>query len=904
MVRLPRGLPELLAGAAPPRALPALRAGIAAAPRWLPALLVGIVVTLPAWAPILLPDVDLVRLFDAEAHLLKAYTLRQLLEGGDWYPRWMPAYYGGYGYPTLTFYAPGLYYLLLLLAALRPAGDLVFAFRAGGALAALTLLGGVFALAWRLWRHGPAAVLCLALVAYAPVVLAGNLFGSGALPQLFGLGLTVWLLFCCLRLWEATAAGRPWRTWWWATAGLTLGLLLVHNVSAAVAPVVLAGWLVVCWRAYPGRAALARTVTAGALGGVLGAFVWVPALLHAPQVQLERMHTGTNHFRNWFLIWPGYHPELWGLQQRSPWTPGWPVDLHLVYAHSLYGPPRASLWQGLAVLAGALALLVALSRRRGASRGPDPLARPGLPATAFGVLLAVGLYALCFDWVLVWWQRYPALRSIQFPYRLLGPVALGAGLAGAGALALLVRPGARAWPVAAGLAVVLAVAGTAGRPLPRSPGGSSPIDAASVLERQVSFPDFTASSSEFLPRTADYAERLDGEVRQFGLYERMFPEAAWLAGRLLVWQGDVGVDAVSGGALWTAADVSVEGATGTLAFHQLLFPGWRAWVDGRAVPVRATPWIPEQAISPGFLLVDVPAGRHRVAIRFGPSGPRLAGALLSLAAALGVGVALLRRRPRGAGAGAASGGGVPWRPALGGVLCAAVAVCTWRLLAPLGPPVSGGAAAEPDALARGLTGAVLSGAAGVDSPSGAILGRDRFVDVRYLAVRAGDRPLADAGPRSRRWLFAHPPTDVAVDVDVPADAYLQTGMALDPAAWEAPLGDGVEFTVTLTPLPGTGAGAGGAAGSSAAGGAAPVVLVRSWLNPRARGEDRRWVDVVVDLRPWTGRRVRLTLRTTGRGDPAFDWGGWGEPAIVRLDPLTAARLRGSSEATLRRAGRW
>jgi hypothetical protein len=83
-----------------------------------------------------------------------------------------------------------------------------------------------------------------------------------------------------------------------------------------------------------------------------------------------------------------------------------------------------------------------------------------------------------------------------------------------------------------------------------------------------------------------------------------------------------------------------------------------------------------------------------------------------------------------------------------------------------------------------------------------------------------------------------------------------------------------------------------------------VVLVRSWLNPRARGEDRRWVDVVVDLRPWTGRRVRLTLRTTGRGDPAFDWGGWGEPAIVRLDPLTAARLRGSSEATLRQAGRW
>src|SRR5262249_6340439 len=113
LVRLPRWVPALLAGAAaaaPPRPRTALPARVAAGPRWLPALPAGFVLTLPAWAPILLPDVDLVRLFDAEAHLLKAFTLRQLIAGGDWYPRWMPTYYGGYGYPTLTFYAPGLYY--------------------------------------------------------------------------------------------------------------------------------------------------------------------------------------------------------------------------------------------------------------------------------------------------------------------------------------------------------------------------------------------------------------------------------------------------------------------------------------------------------------------------------------------------------------------------------------------------------------------------------------------------------------------------------------------------------------------------------------------------------------------------------------------------------------------------
>jgi hypothetical protein len=67
------------------------------------------------------------------------------------------------------------------------------------------------------------------------------------------------------------------------------------------------------------------------------------------------------------------------------------------------------------------------------------------------------------------------------------------------------------------------------------------------------------------------------------------------------------------------------------------------------------------------------------------------------------------------------------------------------------------------------------------------------------------------------------------------------------------------------------------------------------VNPRANGEQRRWVDVVADLRPWAGQRVRLALRTEPRADPSFDWAGWAEPVVVRLDPLTAARLTASAQ---------
>ena len=56
--------------------------------------------------------------------------------------------------------------------------------------------------------------------------------------------------------------------------------------------------------------------------------------------------------------------------------------------------------------------------------------------TATGLLLALGLYVQSFDWFLPLWERYPLVRSIQLPSRLLGPAVFGVAVAGAGALAL------------------------------------------------------------------------------------------------------------------------------------------------------------------------------------------------------------------------------------------------------------------------------------------------------------------------------------------------------------------------------------------------------------------------------------------------------------------------------------
>jgi hypothetical protein len=188
-----------------------------------------------------------------------------------------------------------------------------------------------------------------------------------------------------------------------------------------------------------------------------------------------------------------------------------------------------------------------------------------------------------------------------------------------------------------------------------------------------------------------------------------------------------------------------------------------------------------------------------------------------------------------------------------------------------------GAGPADTVLVKNLVDDVLAGRASVNSPSGSVLGPDRFVDVRYLSVQAQDRPLRDAGASTRRWLFTHPPTEIGDDLVLPPDAYFQTGLALDPSIWDAPLGDGVRYVVTVTPQ-----------------GGQPITVLDAAVNPRADGNQRRWIDVVADLRPWAGQTVRLTLHTDGRQEPSFDWAGWSEPSVVKLDALTAARLLDST----------
>jgi len=78
-------------------------------------LILALLASFWAWAPLVDPSVSVWRTFDARNHMIRTHFLLELIPEGEWFPRWFPQQFGGYGYPTLNFYAPLTYYLTAAL---------------------------------------------------------------------------------------------------------------------------------------------------------------------------------------------------------------------------------------------------------------------------------------------------------------------------------------------------------------------------------------------------------------------------------------------------------------------------------------------------------------------------------------------------------------------------------------------------------------------------------------------------------------------------------------------------------------------------------------------------------------------------------------------------------------------
>jgi len=556
---------------------------------------------------------------DAELHIFRLHELSYLVRGGEFYPRWAPDFYHGYGYPIFNYYAPLTYYLALPLE-LLPRVDAVLASKAvlvGGMLLAGLGLYGYVRDNW----GRRAGYVGAALYIYSPYIQYVDPHIRGALPEAFSFAVFPLALWALDRLRRRPSAGS------WVAAGLTVAaVILSHNLMGLFFFGLLAAWVgwqgVVAWRGDGLRHALGRSspirrlVAAMLVGLGLAAFFWLPVILERNAVTLTTLiGAGDNYdFRTHFLSLT----ELLAFSARPDW-----------------GATQSPFLFNLGVaqwVAGLLGVtLLALGRVR---------ERAQLGFFAIAATVVVFLMLPISEPV---WELLPFLPYFQFPWRLLGAAAALLSVLGSAGVESVSRAAEQraafrtraSWIYALGVAATMLLALPLSQPTPWKPFGEVNTLRMSLIENSGRWLG-TTSTADYVPATVVMLpERRSSVVDPIA--EGLPPDR-------------VNREAMPQGASVTTEVVRplltryhiVAPKQFRLRLYQFDFPGWRVSVDGE--PAQT-----ELAEPEGFIIVIVPPGEHVVEVVFGSTPPRTLSWIITAVATLllVVGAWQFRGKPAG-----------------------------------------------------------------------------------------------------------------------------------------------------------------------------------------------------------------------------------------------------------------
>ncbi len=536
------------------------------------------------------------------------------IRDGVWYPGWATDQALGYGYPTFVLYPPLAYYVAesfhLLGAAKVAAVKWTWALATLGAGLAMYAYG----------RHvlGRQRGLLAAIVyVYTPYHLA-DIYVRAALAEY---GAFVWMPLTLLafhRLTEEITARRL------ALAGLTYGALwMTHNVTGLAFTPLLMGYVLFrlvaesrtasgpdgrvknppdaagtthsWWRDSSARGAAA--LGGGLLGLGLAGALLLPNLFERAAINQEQWVRASYDYALHFVYPFQFLSSFWGYGAAGPG----PVD-------------GMSFQLGVVpvILAGIATLRALYCRSR---EGP-------LVAFFSGSTLLLVLTMLPISVRL--WDNLPIASLVQFPWRLMALTSV--------TLAVL-----------SGLSIA--------RPADTVPDASRHTDASSRGRNPrtliLALVATLASYPYTLPQYTPIPENAESPLLtiEFELeYTDMVGMTAWaeelpstsplvpqyLAGdpvlttaEALAPGSSVEMIRASGASdeLWVRSPEGTE-----LLFYTYYFPGWRVFVDGEQMPDSSL-----RPTSPyGLLTVDIPAGEHRVLLRWGDTPVRRAGKALTV----------------------------------------------------------------------------------------------------------------------------------------------------------------------------------------------------------------------------------------------------------------------------------
>ncbi len=543
--------------------------------RWLiPVVLLfaTLAATFPLWrvlAPFYFLD-------DGYLHLFRVFQFDSVLRQGVMYPRWAPDLAYGYGYPLFNYYPPLAYFATEILH--LSGFSFPEAIKATFVVVIFIGITGAFTLGRDLFRDNARADWAGALVAIAYVFFPYfliDLYTRGALAEGFAAAFLPWLIFAIRRTIQRQTLGAI-----VVTALFSALLVLSHNLTAFLAMPVLGAFVLLelfLLRSSRIKALLAL-IAAAALGALLSALYWLPLLAEFSLVAISRQNR-----------------ELGNIIQYSFLTLADIIQASFAYIYHEAPFPLPL----VPMLFGAIALIFAVVARRGR-------------VIFFGIVAFIGTMMM-LDVTNPIWLGVPALRSIQFPWRLSIFVGLGVAVA-IGSLAQTLASSRRLQTHGASLSII-ALAGVLifvalANLVPirlNNPRGE--ISLAQLVRFETNSRNIgLGTMDEYLPLTVRFLPRRLNPIA---------PSTPLPTIRVAEY-----------GAVRRVLNVSAPAST-TMYLHAFYFPDWQVRIDGAPVSVA-----PSTAL--GLLTFDVPPGEHRVEILLVDTPPRQIAQIL-----FGIGVALL-----------------------------------------------------------------------------------------------------------------------------------------------------------------------------------------------------------------------------------------------------------------------
>jgi hypothetical protein len=542
------------------------------------------------------------------------------IRDGVWYPRWMPDFNSGFGYPFFNIYPPGAFYLgeafHLLGLDFVSATKLVFGL--GIVIRGLTM----YLFARRLWGRAGGLVSAVAYM-YVPYRLV-DVYVRGAQAES--------LIFAAfpLALWAFDDLCRAPRWRGAAVAALSVAVMVFCHYPLALFFLVVLGFFVLARCGFrPGDRSISQWLRPYALAGaavVLGlgisAVLLLPAILEYAGVRTDQWAGGYYDYRDHFV------------EPFQLFSPGWG------FGTSVPGPDDTMPLQlGVVPLVLAALAVVWPGRQMGGTTLDSGEGATVAVRRRTTVFLVAGLLTVTLLMLAISAPAWDVLRLAsfaQFPWRLLTFTAvLLALLCGAlpgrlNSVNAVARSSQRIAAATPLLAVLILGSYPYLSPQMIEP-AEGPVSLGGLMRFQQSANEMTGMTAwATAARPPGWSPLADVFASGKDVTEKVVRQDL---------PADVQVATIRHSSVLDEVVVKTPRAF-TLRFYTAYYPGWQASIDG--APTAIAIWG-----DLGGMAVVVPAGEHRLELRFEDTWPRTVGQVVSGISLLLVGMLFFASGRRG-----------------------------------------------------------------------------------------------------------------------------------------------------------------------------------------------------------------------------------------------------------------